>query len=102
MARPRRSDALELEYEVVTVKAPFLYDWCLSTYLGSIGGQEIRIREYRPEDPSPWGAQAAYRLWWDGEAYDRWLLCWEDRIVELDADWALTDRQQGNCSGAVD
>ena len=92
---PDGSDALELEYEVVTVKASFLYDWCLSTYLRQYTEDtEIWIREYRPEDPAPWGAQAAYRLWRDGEAYNRWLLCWEDRIVELDADWALTEQQQ--------
>ena len=77
------------------MKASFLYDWCLSTYLRQYTEDtEIWIREYRPEDPAPWGAQAAYRLWRDGEAYNRWLLCWEDRIVELDADWALTEQQQ--------
>ena len=81
-----------LSYEVVTVRAPFLYDWCLSKRLEEY--EEYPDREYRPEDPSPWGAQAAYRLWWDGEAWDWWLLCWEDRIVKLHADWPLTDRQK--------
>lgn len=81
-----------LSYEVVTVRAPFLYDWCLSKRLEEY--EEYPDREYRPEDPSPWGAQAAYRLWWDGEAWDWWLLCWEDRIVKLSADWTLTDQQK--------
>lgn len=81
-----------LSYEVVTVRAPFLYDWCLSEYLEEY--EKYPDREYRPEDPYPWNAQAAYRLWWDGEADDRWLLCWEDRIVELNADWVLTDQQK--------
>lgn len=81
-----------LSYEVVTVRAPFLYDWCLSKRLEEY--EEYPDREYRPEDSSPWGAQAAYRLWWDGEAWDWWLLCWEDRIVKLHADWPLTDRQK--------
>lgn len=83
---------LGLSYEVVTVRAPFLYDWCLSKRLEEY--EEYPDREYRPEDPSPWGAQAAYRLWWDGEAWDWWLLCWEDRIVKLSADWTLTDQQK--------
>lgn len=83
---------LGLSYEVVTVRAPFLYDWCLSEYLEEY--EKYPNREYRPEDPSPWNAQAAYRLWWDGEAWDWWLLCWEDRIVKLHADWPLTDRQK--------
>lgn len=89
---PDGTDALELEYEVVTVRASFLYDWCLSECLEEY--EKYPDREYRPEDPSPWGAQAAYRLWWDGEADDRWLLCWEDKIVELNADWVLTDQQK--------
>ena len=83
---------LGLSYEVVTVRAPFLYDWCLSEYLEEY--EKYPDREYRPEDPSPWNAQAAYRLWWDGEAWDWWLFCWEDRIVKLHADWPLTDRQK--------
>ena len=77
---------------MVTVRAPFLYDWCLSKCLEEY--EEYPDREYRPEDPAPWGAQAAYRLWWDGEADDRWLLCWENKIVELNADWVLTDQQK--------
>ena len=73
------------------VKAGFLYDWCLEQYLEEYADDQER--EYRPEDPSPWGAEAAYRLWWDEEAYHRWILCFDGRIVKLNPDWTLTPEQ---------
>lgn len=34
---------------------------------------------YSPEDPAPWGAEAAYYRPWNGE----WLLYWPGRVVTL-------------------
>lgn len=91
---PDGTDALNLDYEILDVKADFLYDWCLAQYLEEYADdQEVWQQEYRAEDPTPWGAEAAYRLWWDGEAYHQWLLCFDGRIVELDPDWTLTPEQ---------
>ena len=91
---PDGTDAPELDYEILDVKARFLYDWCLAQYLEEYADdQEIWQREYRPEDPSPWGAEAAYRLWWDEEGYHRWILCFDGRIVKLNPDWTLTPEQ---------
>lgn len=91
---PDGTDAPELDYEILDVKADFLYDWCLEQYLEEYADdQEIWQREYRPEDPAPWGAEAAYRLWWDGEAYHQWILCFDGRIVKLDPNWTLTEKE---------
>lgn len=91
---PDGTDAPELDYEILDVKAGFLYDWCLAQYLEEYeDDQEIWQREYRPEDPAPWGAEAAYRLWWDGEPDNDWLVCFGNRIVKLDPDWTLTPEQ---------
>ena len=91
---PDGTDAPELDYEILDVKADLLYDWCLEQYLEAYADdQEIWQREYRPENPAPWGAEAAYRLWWDGEAYHQWILCFGGRIVKLDPDWTLTPEQ---------
>ena len=91
---PDGTDAPELDYEILDVKADFLYDWCLEQYLEEYADdQEIWQREYRSEDPAPWGAEAAYRLWWDGEAYHQWILCFDGRIVKLDPNWTLTEKE---------
>lgn len=88
---PDGTEARELDYEILDVKAAFLYDWCLAQYLEEYADdQEVWQWEYRSDDPAPWGAEAAYRLWWDGEAYHRWILCFDGRIVEFDPSWTLT------------
>ena len=38
---------------------------------------------YRAEDPAPWGAEAAYQRFRDGEPTGDWLVCWPGRILDL-------------------
>lgn len=91
---PDGTDALNLDYEILDVKAGFLYDWCLDVYLNEYDDErEIWQVEYRPEDPAPWGADAVYRLWQEGEPDNDWLVCFGNRIVKLDPDWTLTPEQ---------
>ena len=93
------SSAPDLKYTIVTVKAPFLYDWCKEqmyyeqdeTYSDwPVGNRMV----YREQDPAPWGADEVYRLyseegWWS----NTYLLCYEDQIVEIRVDWELTAEQ---------
>lgn len=81
----------ELSYTVIQVKAPVLYGPCLNQLRGQYEDRPGHY-VYRQTDPAPWGASAAWRLWAAGEAQDTWLLCWEDTLVELTADPALTGR----------
>ena len=97
-----RYDALdqpELQYRVVTVKVPGLYDFCLEQmfeefshnygYPEDTEGWEV----HQAVDPAPWDADAAYQLILGGEAQERYLLCYEDRIVEIDFSWTPTEAQ---------
>ena len=93
------SSAPDLKYTIVTVKAPFLYDWCKEqmyyeqdeTYSDwPVGNRMI----YKEQDPSAWGAKEVYRLyseegWW---TYT-YLLCYENQIVEIRFDWEPTAEQ---------
>ena len=44
-------------------------------------------------DPAPWGAESAYQLVLGGEPESRYLLCYENRIIEIDLDWEPTAEQ---------
>jgi len=90
-----RMDALEqpeLNYEVVIVKAGFLYELCKQTYIDWLERDNDRVpeefrEEYRPVDPAPWGAFEAYQRYGAGEPVNQFLICWPDRIVEIRLPW---------------
>ncbi len=102
--RPRW-DALSqprLDYSIIRIKAPFLYNLCKKALLDDFAhnyGHPV------PEDPSweehisidatLWGANEAYQLKLEEEMQMRFLLCYDDCIVEIDfeQDWQLTAEQ---------
>ena len=99
--RPRM-DALEqpdLEYDIVEIKVPALYDLCKKAMLERYWYNEPE--EYRavylPEDSAPGAADEVYRYYnryYDEYTpYDRYLLCWEDRIAEIRFDREPTAEQ---------
>ena len=87
----------DLGYTITTVKAPFLYDWCRNLVFQDWDDRNNGIPEghrnvYREVDAAPWGANAAYRIyqeegWWE----NRYLLCYENRIVEIQFDLEPTE-----------
>lgn len=94
-------DAEELPvllYTVTEVKAPFLYDWCQEKIMDAdvetrnVDG-EIRMTEMRRIEEEPWGADAAYRLYRDGEGKREYVVCYGDVILELSTSWDLTKEQ---------
>lgn len=88
--RPRL-DMLEqpdLTYTIVDVKADFLYDFCLWQML-----EEIDYRGYNWINPEPWGAREVYGAFVQTGYYDMYIICYDDRIVALEADWLLTEDQ---------
>lgn len=91
-----------LEYTVTAVKASFLYDLCKNSLLHRREERWNRNMPeedwyfYEPVDAAPWGAEEAYC--WTSRMYgpgNDFLLCWPDRIVEIefDPDWQLTPAQ---------
>ena len=80
-----------LEYNLVEVRAKFLYDKCLEEIMDipvyMIDGG------FRPADPVPWGAEQAWQMF-DGEELRQWfVLCYEDYILEIIPDWDITAEQ---------
>lgn len=70
-----RVEGTEATYTVVEVKTGFLYNLCLD---------EMLHEHFFPADAAPWGAQRAYQLGVsESPSNPWWILCYEDRIVEI-------------------
>ena len=89
-----------MRYTVTKIKMPFLYDWCLRAvkdnyfYSQEYNG-EASYHELRGMDAAPWGADEAYRVYWDDEAEKEYVICYGDVIVEVNTEWELTEGQMG-------
>lgn len=88
----------ELELTVTEVKLPLLYGFCRDSLLSSHedelqDGQAVLADHYEPWDPAPWGAREAYRLYWSTGYLNQYLLCYEDRLVEIRFSWEPTEEQ---------
>ncbi len=89
-----------LRYTILTVKAPFLYDYCKAKMYDDkdetndstwpAGNRMV----FRALDAAPWGAEEVFRLyseegWW---TYT-YLLCYKERIIEIRFGWEPTAEQ---------
>lgn len=108
--RPRLDAFSEprLDYRILQVKAPFLYDYCLDTLLKELA------HNFATPDPepagwvqnlsipaAPWGANEAYRLSLGDNAQNRYLLCYDNAIVELSLNWEPDDAAIKNFNQAI-
>lgn len=97
-----RYDALdepEMQYRIVQVKLPLLYDWVLKQMLADFDHNyaypvdDPNWKYDRSIDPAPWGAEKVYQLILGGEDQTRYLVCYENIIIEIDLDWMPTAEQ---------
>jgi len=89
-----------LDYTVTIIKAPFLYELCREQiWADQDETNDDRIPEgfkrvYLPVDAQPWGSEEAYRLTYqDTGPTNEYLLCYEDRIIEITFAWEPTEAQ---------
>lgn len=84
-----------LEYEMIEVTWPVLYDWCLQQYLQKHWDTMLfpQPNGYRalkePIDQLDW----AYQYYDDATPLNQWLLGKGQRILELKTSWPLTKEQ---------
>ncbi len=91
-------DEPEMEYRIAEVKTPWLYEFVLNLLLDDFDHNyaypdEPNYVEFQKIDAAPWGAKEACQLLLGGEAQYRYLLCYEDTIIEIDLDWEPTTDQ---------
>jgi len=87
----------DLSYTIVDIKQPFLYDIVKKSMLNErqdeVHGDIVFIDHYEPIDAGIWEASAAYQLHWSDSILDTYLICWENRIVEIKFYWDPTPEQ---------
>lgn len=83
-----------MKYELYQVRTPFLYDFFASQMrrIAVLASEEdVALTEI---NPAPWGARAAYQLAAaDGSTLNRFVLCYEDRLVDIEMNWTPTSEQ---------
>ena len=87
----------DLAYTIVDIKLPILYDTIKEAMLrerqDEVHGDVIFIDHYEPIDASLWEASVAYQLHWSDSILDTYLICWDNRIVEIKFYWDPTPEQ---------
>lgn len=96
-AFPDGQHAPTLNYVIMSVKLPALFDICLNDYLGMHHyDQEVPEEEkwyFRQTDDVAWQADAAYQLYRHNEAFAEYILCWDNQIVYINYDEIPTAEQ---------
>lgn len=94
------SSVPHMEYDLVKVKWPFLYDDVKEQMIKDLtqAGQPIPYEDrdkLEAVDAAPWGAREAYRVVDinDDLGMDRYLLCYEDVLADIQFSWEVTAEQ---------
>lgn len=89
-----------MKYILVDVHMPWMYDACFRELCrdtvveaASHTHADITYLQYEAIDPAPWGAEQAYQFNLEGEFQQTYILCWQDKLVQLETDWDLTAEQ---------
>lgn len=87
-----------LSYTLTLIKVPALYSLCKGCILNrwtdtTIEEGIILTNHYERIDAAPWLAEEAYQLHFSEGILNKYLLCYKDRIVEIDFDWTPTVEQ---------
>ena len=87
----------DLEYTIIDIKMPALYDTIKESLLNErqdeVYDDYIFTDHYEPVDATIWNANEAYQLHWSGSILNTYLICWENRIVEIKFYWQPTPEQ---------
>ena len=87
-----------MSYTLTIIKVPALYDICKESILNKrsdtvLEAGIIFIDHYEKIDAAPWLAKEAYQLHWSESVLNKYILCYQDRIIEIEFDWTPTNEQ---------
>ncbi len=90
---------VDLEYDIVEVKVPFLYQWCKDILLDEFMQDYVFSEEEEDQveaieiSASVWGAKEAYQLFYWDAFETKYFVCYENYIIMLNTDWEMTEKQ---------
>lgn len=77
----------DIEYTIITVNIPGMFstikDAVINERQDEVHGDYVFTDHYEPVDAAPWGAEEAYQLHWSGSVLNKYLLVWNEQIVEI-------------------
>ncbi|MBQ3587370.1 MAG: hypothetical protein II977_02260 [Oscillospiraceae bacterium] len=88
-----------MEYTIVKIHTDFLYDMCFYNMYSDMHlpyGDKVEpyYQSQLEEIPAAdWQAEKAYRIVHEGQYLNRWLIAYEDRLVELRTDFDMSPQQ---------
>jgi len=88
-----------IDYTILVVKAPFIYDFCKNELLSDNDYDEKYpelqgYQGYRKVDIIQRGALEVYRNYdFENEPENEYIICYEDRILQIDFSWDVTDEE---------
>ena len=86
------AEDVRLSYTIVEVKCPLLYDMLLNEQEQTLmQASHYSYLPVEPEQAALFGAEYARHAL--NNLGDRWLICWDSRIVYLRATWELSEEQ---------
>lgn len=87
----------DLAYTIIDFKVPALYDIVKQSILNErqdeVYDDVIFTDHYEPIDATLWQADEAYQVHWSDTILDTYVICWENRIVEIKFYWQPTPEQ---------
>lgn len=89
---------LSIDYQIITVKMPFVYDLCKNELLRQYDylyedDPDLMGFGYRKVECPIWEAKEVYRRYTGAEVRSDFIVCYEDKIVEIDFNWDVTDAE---------
>ena len=96
---PEESDLKDLDYHIVDVHFDELLNLCLEDYLHKYDRTTwCQGRAYQTMDPKQWRADQVWELSEEDGGIVHYLVRYGNRIVEIIANWTLTDEQIELCA----
>ena len=85
-----------MSYTMTKIKMPFLYDFVVDSLHRQNTGRRAygAEAEYREISASEWNANLAWELYRDGKPTNRFLICYDKYVLEIEVNWELTAEQK--------
>lgn len=88
-AKNKYEDLPYMRYEITFVKFEQLYNTCKNAMVNQ------KYKTYQKIDEKPWSANEAYQLFYDdGTNQNEYILCYNDKIIEIYFEWNPTEQQK--------